>query len=226
MLWKPPKIWKDGECWIMGGGPSIVKEFEIPQSVVNSVMNEGQPISCYSPYLSPIHNKHVIGINAAYKLGDWFDIIFFGDLSFWRKHLEYLLLYPSLKVTCTGVGDKWKGVKWMRIDPHKKIGINTNRGYVCWHQNSGVASISLAAQLGVKRIILLGFDMKLEDDKQHWHNIYRGKGMKATKIPFDYHLQAFPAIAKDAKKLGIEIINANPDSAIDCFKKANVKELI
>ena len=36
----------------------------------------------------------------------------------------------------------------------------------------------------------------------------------------------FAQIAKDAKSRGIEILNANPKSAIEEFKKYSVKELL
>ena len=36
----------------------------------------------------------------------------------------------------------------------------------------------------------------------------------------------FPEIAKDAKKMGVKILNANPKSAINDFEKVNVKDLI
>ncbi|MFW5879876.1 MAG: hypothetical protein ACOCUV_03540 [bacterium] len=226
MLWKPPEMWKNGECWIIGGGSSIIEEFQIPQSVVNDVMRGQKHISTYSPYFSALHKKHVIGINAAYKLGNWLDIIFFGDPQFWKDHRDYLLLYPSLKVTCADVGDKWKGIKWMRPDTRKKVGINAKKGFVSWNRNSGSAALSLAVQLGVKRIILVGFDMRVNLNKQHWHNVYRKDGQAARKLPFVNHLKPFSIIAQDAKDLGVEIINASPNSAIDCFEKTKIKELL
>ena len=45
-------------------------------------------------------------------------------------------------------------------------------------------------------------------------------------MPFHRHLRGFPQIAKDAKQMGVEILNASPDSAIECFRKVTVKELL
>ena len=45
-------------------------------------------------------------------------------------------------------------------------------------------------------------------------------------MPFDRHLRGFSDMAKDAKRRGIEIINASPDSAITCFPKYSIKELL
>jgi hypothetical protein len=71
MIWQVPRIWEGGDVWIIGGGPSITKEFNIPDEVVQSVLKKQSPLSVYSPYMSFLHDKHVIGINVAYMLGDW-----------------------------------------------------------------------------------------------------------------------------------------------------------
>jgi hypothetical protein len=94
--------------------------------------------------------------------------------------------------------------------------------------NSGGAAISVAAQMGAKKIYLLGFDMKLDEkENQHWHNIYRfNPNKKETQMPFDKHLMGFPKIAEDAKRLGIKIINVNPESAIDVFPKVSLREIL
>ena len=75
-LWQVPKMWEGGECWIIGGGPSMPLQFGVPEDVVRGVLAGQLPFSTYSPFLSPIHDKHVIGINAAFLLGPWLDVIF------------------------------------------------------------------------------------------------------------------------------------------------------
>ena len=85
MNWTVPRIWEGGDVWIIGGGPSITKEFQIPSEVVNDVVIGKKPLSLYSPYMESIHKKHVIGINVAYMLGPWVDMVFFGDNNFFRR---------------------------------------------------------------------------------------------------------------------------------------------
>ena len=101
---------------------------------------------------------------------------------------------------------------------------------VSWNCNSGSAAISIAANAGAARIILLGFDMKLDKEQQHWHDLYGRNAPRNPKkprhFPFDRHLRGFPEIAKDAKRRGIEILNCCSDSAITCFPKYSLKELL
>ena len=231
MTWRVPRIWEDGEVWIIGGGPSVTTQFGIPDEVVRSVVNGKSP-SVYSPYMSSIHDKHVIGINVAYLIGDWIDMMFFGDGTFLLNYRDRLAKFPGIKISCHPSVTRYDWIKYLERDTGHVKGISSDPGSVSWNGNSGAAAISIAANTGAKRIILLGFDMKLDKEKnKHWHDIYHQReGLlnpnKRQVLPFARHLIGFPEIAKDAKRRGIEIINACPDSAIDCFKKVAVKDLI
>jgi hypothetical protein len=228
MDWNIPNIWGGGDCWIIGGGPSVAIQFNIPQDVVNKVALGELTPSAFSPYMLAIHNKHVIGVNAAYLLGDWIDIVFFGDIGFFLPNQEQLKEHTSLKVTCVPLTTP----NWVKKVPQDKEyiwGITTNKNKVSWNGNSGAAAINLAVHLGAIRIFLLGFDMTLgEGDVQHWHNVYQSNTQKRKKhkLPFEAHLQGFPKIAADAKKLGVEIINVNPNSMIPHFPKVSLKQIL
>ncbi len=233
MMWKIPRIWEDGDVWILGGGPSVLAQFNIPKEVQQSVLDGTSPPNVYSEYFSPLHDKHVIGINIAYMIGDWIDMVFFGDSGFFLANKTGLAKYKGICVSCHPSIEKYEWVKFVGRDTKHPQGISPNPYKVSWNENSGAAAISLAAHSGAKRIILLGFDMKLNSDqKQHWHGVYRKGGGSAkpknrpNSLPFDRHLKGFNAIARDAKALGIEILNANPDSAITVFPKYTIKELL
>ena len=232
MNWIVPKIWEGGEVWILGGGPSVIEQFNIPKRVVQNVLGGQAPPSAYSPYMKSIHNKHVIGINVSFLIGNWMDMVFFGDSGFFLGQQNNLANFPGIKVTCHPHAGKKDWVKYLARDNSHPRGISSNPRMVSWNSNSGSAAISLAAHTGAKRIILLGFDMKLDDEsKQHWHDAYHRlasltENTRNKALPFNHHLKGFPEIAKDAKKMGIEILNASPDSAIDVFEKVNVKDLL
>jgi hypothetical protein len=239
MKWTAPPLWQDGECWIIGGGPSIAKQFGIPKDVVKAVANRTQLPSAYSDFLAPIHGKHVIGINNVYQIGTWIDVLFFGDCSWFMVHQKKLSEWPGLKVTCCNrferkPVDLSESIKYLGRDKGHKKGISRRTSFVSWNDNSGAASISMAAHFGVKRIILLGFDMRIEDIKSgltHWHGSHgnpRDIKNKRDRIKRTYnrHLMGFGPIAHDAKKRGIEIINASPESSITDFPKVKLKELL
>ncbi len=238
--WQIPNIWEGGEVWILGGGPSLIDCFGIPQDLVSAVRSRKESISSYSPYLAKIHKKHVIGINVAYQFGNWVDVCFFGDMEFFLNHKAGLSKYTGLVVSSDKHTAKqdlhW--VKYLPIEVRKSVpsyqrhlGISTHPKAVAWNYNSGASAISLAAWMGAKRIILVGFDMTLNTNKnQHFHNEYRSesadKFFPVKNLPFNRHLAGFPFIRRDADKMGIEIINTSLNSAITAFPKVNINELL
>lgn len=230
MSWLVPRMWEGGDVWIIGGGPSVPRQFGIPDEIIQKVVSGVLPPSIYSSYMSKLHNKHVIGINVAYLIGNWIDVVFFGDGGFFLQHQQELAKFPGLRVSCNPKTNGLNWVKYLEQDGGHVKGISSNPRMVSWNHNSGAAAISLAAHTGAKKIILLGFDMKLNlTNNQHWHDIYkRGviEGKRKKGLPFDRHLRGFVEIAKDAQRMGISIINACPDSAITQFPRLSVNELL
>ena len=234
MLWKAPPIWKDGSCFILGGGTSLPRVFGTPEDVISRVMTGGNPNE-YSAYLSPLHDKHVIGVNNTYRIGDWIDVLFFGDCGWYLPHRNGIAKFPKLKVTCCDRFankplEQCEGIKYLAKDRQKTRGISNDPTTVAWNSNSGGAAISLAAHFGVRRIVLLGFDMALDNKNvSHWHGSHlpAGQRVKPRRAPpFGRHMKGFPDIAKDAKQRGIEILNCSPISAIVEFPKVTLKEVL
>jgi len=226
-MWRVPEIWKDGTCVIIGGGTSLIDQFNIPAEVVEKVYTGVEDASVYSPYLSLIHNQHVIAVNMSYQLGAWIDVLFFGDDGFWKTKHDEIIAFQGLRVSFESEKIRDSRVKLLARNSRKKQGITFDpKGLLSWNFNSGAAEINLAIQFGAKRIILLGFDMYLDaSNNQHWHKVYTSP-LNVIKESMKKHLRGFPVIAKDIEGTGIEIINCSPNSTIQCFRKANIWEVL
>jgi hypothetical protein len=232
--WTAPPMWSGGTTFIIGGGPSMPRQFGVPEDVVSKVMTGALSPSAYSPFLTPIHGAHVIGVNNAYQIGPWIDCNFFGDCAWYLVHRQSLAKLSNLKVSCcprfAGRPQKdMEGVKYLSKGGGRQIegggpgyGLSDNPAKVCWNHNSGAAAISLAVHFGVKRIILLGFDMCLDGQVSHWHGSHGNK----KPPPFIRHLKGFPVIAEDAKRRGVEILNISSTSSIESFPKVTLKEIL
>lgn len=239
--WDIPRMWDGGECWIIGGGSSIPHEFGVPKKTISKVQTGEVSVDAFSPFLSPIHDKHIIAINAAYQLGTWMDVVFFGDSGFFWKNKEGLLSLGKPLVTSNANlfprVDHF-GIKYTPEDKKRPKGISSRPGHVSWNLNSGAAAISLAHQFGVKRIYLLGFDMCLNGEgTKHFHRVYKDYDIPVQKNPrnirkqvpkrtFSRHLPGFKFVAQDAKRLGLEIINVSQQSVITQFEKQTIKEIL
>lgn len=231
MPWRAPQIWTGATVWVLGGGQSLPEQFGVPPEIIRQVQDGELPMSAYSPYMEALHRRHVVAINSAFLIGDWIDIVFFGDKGWFFGNRKQLAKFPGLKVTCHHAVDasKYKGdhVKYLAKDNTKRKGLTRNPHKVCWNLNSGMAALSMIANMGARRIILLGFDMKLSSSgRQHFHGEYNRRVVKARKLPFERHMACLPHIVDDARKRRITIINASPDSAITVFTKITVKELL
>lgn len=228
--WIIPKMWQDGECWIIGGGPSMPRQFGVPESVIKMVQDKVVPMSVYAEYMAPIHNRHVIGINVAYLLGNFVSVLYFADLPFYRENKHKLKDFSNLKVTDAGNLPPreyhfHKNIK--KVGRDNKYGLHPDQNRIRWNRNSGGGAIDLAIHFGAKRIMLLGYDMKADTDgKTHFHSGLPNyvNGMRADT--FARFLKGFPFIKEDADKLGVEILNVNPDSALAIFPKVQLKDVI
>lgn len=169
----------------------------------------------------------VIAINDNYRLAPWADILYACDEKWWKWNPEAL----DFK------GEKWtqdkswnenerkrheeRGVNF--IQSEARPGLSTKKDVIYQGSNSGIQAINLAYLMGARKIILIGYDMKLgEKDKAHWF------GDHPDKIKSNYNAWFFfyKVIADQLSELGLEIINSTIDSALTCFPKKELKEAL
>jgi hypothetical protein len=174
-----------------------------------------------------LFDKKVIGVNNAFKFGSWVDVCWFGDLKWWNWHQEELFNFPGLVMTCNENAEL-KGEPWLkklrRARIPKSQGIVTTPAQVCWNACSGNSAINLAVLFGVKKIVLLGFDMKFigEKEDKNWHDAHK----ESKHDPFRRFINVHKLIAEDAQKLGVEIINTSLESALNVYPKKRLEEVI
>ena len=87
---------------------------------------------------------------------------------------------------------------------------------------SGYGAVNLAFHLGVNRIILVGFDMRVVDSQHNYHNEHRRK-MKDDIYQREY-IPNFDSIREPLEKEGVVIFNATPESALKCFPMVSLKD--
>lgn len=87
--------------------------------------------------------------------------------------------------------------------------------------NSGFQALNIAVQFGAKRIVLVGFDMRL-DRGIHWH----GRHPKGLNNPQDLNIvrwrKAINGAAVELAELGVEVLNASPVSTLTAFPKVDL----
>lgn len=91
--------------------------------------------------------------------------------------------------------------------------------------NSGFHALNLAVQFGARRIVLVGFDMRL-DHGVHWH----GRHPPGMNNPSDgmmaHWRRALDKAPATLARLGVEVVNASGISALTAFRKVPLLEAI
>jgi hypothetical protein len=96
-------------------------------------------------------------------------------------------------------------------------------GTIGWGGNSGFQALNLAVQWGAARILLVGYDLRL-DHGIHWHGPH-GAGLHN---PNDRSVARWAAVldgqAERLAALGLDIVNTSPISALRRYRRASLEE--
>lgn len=190
--WEIPKIWEGERCYILGGGPSLI-EVDVTR----------------------LHGQHVIAVNNAFKLGDWIEFMFYGHCGFAVWHGEALRQFPGFKLTTCIYRERLK-FKPLVMRYSRKFGLSTNPKQLFWNLSSGACAVNLATLLGATEIVLLGYDMRRINGQNNWHNDHPVTE-ENTPDPYESFLEPWPSIARGANMIGVNIINATPNSDLMLF---------
>lgn len=82
--------------------------------------------------------------------------------------------------------------------------------------NSGYQAINLAAHLGARHILLVGYDMR-GDNSAHWFGLHPESCRRQMTRGFDRMAPHFNGLAEPLRERGIAVVNCTPGSAITAF---------
>jgi len=217
----PDRSWKGKPCIIVGGGPSLIDfDWEL------------------------LRGWRVIGVNRVYEKFDP-TIIFSMDTRFLRWILDGRYGEEVTKKFMASKAYKvWLCTYNCKLPPEiyvVKVWGNYSRGFrvfpdtmrhgIGHGNNSGYGALNLAACLGASPIYLLGFDMSYEKGdstdmlkvRTHWHEGHPQPHKPDTVTRF---IDFFRVPAMRTKELGINVINLNPESKLNCFRKMRREEIL
>lgn len=164
----------------------------------------------------------VIAVNDAWRLAPWADALIASDLSWWN-HYKGVPGFTGLKFCVQPGADKWPGVMVLRntgVD-----GIETDPTGLRTGRNTGAAAINLAVHFGAARVLLLGYDMDATDDAHsHWFGAHP-KGLRGGS-PYALFRQMFAAMVQPLQAAGIEVINCSRHTALTCFPRRPLAEVL
>ncbi|MEO6588954.1 MAG: hypothetical protein ABIP06_06470 [Pyrinomonadaceae bacterium] len=171
-----------------------------------------------------LHSGHfTIAVNATYQKAPTANVCYFGDFLFAKTYIADMrkVFKGEMWTQDATTNGRWPDVKRMRGGHREGLGkdvIHTNG-------QSGAQAINLAYLWGYKRIILLGFDLKLgPKGEKHHHENHPAPCVQGQT--FSEWLDKFVKLAADLKAEGIEVLNATPGSALKSFPMVDWKEVL
>lgn len=187
---------------------------------------------------------YVITINNAYQKFNFTHIHVACNDNWWRYYLGNDPLLKNL--TCF----KWTRYKDIAekygiyyINSIEKTGLSRDPSLVHINNGSGPMAINIATLSGFKKIILLGHDMKFDEnyngrkkevgstprhffgeypkEMQHWPSVKIGLSEPGV---LDGLIEKYQLMIPDLEDLGVEVVNCTPGSALKCFRQSTLEE--
>lgn len=151
----------------------------------------------------------MIVVNTTYQIAPWADALYAMDYAWWRVH--------GREVAETFVGER------VSANPVASLAVTVApKAAVPTFGNSGAAAISLAANAGAKRVLMLGYDCQRTGGQVHWHGNHPKTLGNAGAMP--RWPKQFEDLAKHMTGLGVEVINCTRSTALTCFPRADLED--
>lgn len=192
----------------------------------------GQTVVCVAsgPSLAPaqldrVRGLPMIAVNDCYLIAPWADICYFADAKWWEWHKKRaeFTAFAGQKCSIWSSGNAVGDPSVFLLRNAGGEGLSTEPGSICTGSNSGHQAINIATLNNPKRVLLLGYDCRAgAGGRKHWF----GDHPDRSEPPYSVILPRFATIVPAAKKLGIEIINCTPGSALKCFPQADLASVL
>lgn len=200
MHWIVPRVEGLKTAYVIGGGPSL-KGFDFER----------------------LREKYVITTNMAFKDAPWAQIHFIGDCRVVSMNRGEIVQCPGTVVTtCPDYKDDPE-IMYLTISGREGIELEkrTRIRFVC----AGYAAINLAALLGARKIVLLGFDNRQVKGRDNYHDLYPEE-MRANPANYETWNSRYNTMRDDLKRNKIKVLNATPSTSLTAFPVAQIEDVL
>ncbi|MGE0722806.1 MAG: hypothetical protein AB7O45_00450 [Alphaproteobacteria bacterium] len=193
-LWEPDRSFAGATVAVIGGGPSLATlDLDVLRGHRFIVVNSGCRI--VRPVATPD------------------DPLYFSDNAWNERRPELAAAWPGPVVTCNRNAKLRNGdaVRWIDV-----IGLTERVGALpdIVQASSGHIAACLAAVMGAARLVLCAFEGRVVGDRTHGHGDYTQGDIASFHERF---VPGWVGLAPAFARLGVEVINATPDSAVRCY---------
>ena len=173
-----------------------------------------------------------IAINDGYKLAPWADILYACDNQWWRWH-NGAPDFKGWKITHEQVVRYESMLEGKDVpDPipydldyivsNGELGFDNKQDRIKHGGNGGYQALQIALKLGASKIILVGYDMHAKSGKSHWFGEHPNGNQGSGR--YKRWIECYEDLADRINHN--HIYNCTPDSALECFQKEGLKDVL
>jgi hypothetical protein len=179
----------------------------------------------------------VIVVNDMYLVAPWADVLYFADDKWWRWQLQGVAKsWPWAKFGTDDVKKAFAGFAGQKVTiEHPTMatgpdiftlkkdgadGLSEKQNAIRTGSNSGFQAMNIAALSGASRILLVGYDLRYIGGRTHSHN---GHSAKENESVYMAYAQRFSTLERPMEKLGIDVANCTPGSAVKTFRTSTLE---
>ncbi|TJV20605.1 MAG: hypothetical protein E5Y04_31665 [Mesorhizobium sp.] len=157
-------------------------------------------------------------------MAPWADVLYAHDLAWWNA-ASGASQFAGLKITQDPVAASQWGLRRVALERGSDRLQLDRPGTIGSGGNSGFQALNLAVQFGARKVILVGYDMRI-DLGIHWH----GKHPRLMNNPSTKNVERWRRCLDNAAEmlahLGIAVINCSPVSTLSRFPKMSLEEAL
>jgi hypothetical protein len=201
-----PKLFEGEKAFVMATGPSLT------QDVIDQIYKES--------------GWRYIGISDCYRICPFLDFHYACDNKWWEIHYSKILEWDGCEngYWCTEKHTKAKFNKLHWVLGTGGKGWSDNPAKIHYGSNSGFQITNIAYLLGIKYMVLLGFNMMVMGDKKEPMRHFFGDHPQGLSRNSSY--QSFAAQFEFIKTNGVRVVNATEPSRLKAFPKMSLKDAI
>jgi hypothetical protein len=190
-----------------------------------------------------VMDRPTIVVNSSALLAPWATVLYFTDSSWYEQHRDLVAEFPGLVVTMSRTAkrelpDKVRRIKMFGDPDLPAMFPPVGSGLVRQGRSSGHTAIALAIAMGARRVVLLGYDCRVVDGREHHHDDYliggrvdyptekedpRWNNKREYSTVF---VRGYYGWKLSAAAAGVEILNATPGSAITEFDRIDLRHFL
>ncbi len=164
------------------------------------------------------HCKSIV-INNSWQLAPWADVLYAADDRWWLS-ARGCPEFSGRKITPDQIAARRYGLETVTF-ARNFYGFSFEPGVLGNGGHSGFHALNLAAQSGAAKIILVGYDLRI-DLGGHWHPDH--PKVNPTAYNIKRWAQRLDEHAQELSERGIAVLNTSPESALRAFPKMSLME--